>query len=122
MKKLLFTLLLLILGAAWGGAFEDGDAAFGRKDYVTAFKLWRPLADQGDALAQSSLVLMYYNGNGVLQDYARAHMWYNLASVAGGSQYGTENRDKLANKMTPQQIEKAQEMAKTCQARNFKWC
>ncbi len=49
-------------------------------------------------------------------------MWYNLASAAGGRQHGTENRDLVAKKMTPQQIEKAQEMAKTCQARNLKGC
>ena len=124
MKKLLttLTLLFLTLGTAWGGAREDGFAAAESKDYATAFKLWRPLAEQGDAVAQSNLGVMYRTGQGVLQDYARAHMWLNLASAAGGSKYGTENRDILANKMTPQQIEKAQGMAKACQASNFKGC
>ena len=157
MKKLLFTLLFLTFGTAWGGAFEDGFAAAERKDYATAFKLWRPLAEQGDAVAQSTLGIMYRKGQGViqdykealkwhrlaaeqgdvsaqnnlgfmygtgqgvLQDYARAHMWYNLASAAGEAQ-GTTNRDKVAKLMTPQQIEKAQEMAKACQARNLKGC
>ncbi len=157
MKKLLFTLLFLTLGTAWGGVWEDGLAVYEREDYATAVRLWRPLAEQGDVrgqlilggmynsgqgvlqdykeavkwwrlsaeqgnrLAQANLGLMYANGHGVLQDYARAHMWYNLAS-AGGSQFGTENRDIIAKKMTPQQIEKAQEMAKACQARNFKGC
>ena len=65
---------------------------------------------------------MYDRSHGVLQNYARAHMWYNLASAAGGSEYGTENRDKVAKQMTPQQIEKAQEMARACQASNFKGC
>ena len=158
MKKLLVTLLFLTLGTAWGGAFEDGFAAAERKDYATAFKLWRPLAEQGNVFAQNNLGVMYKNGQGVLQDYkeaikwyrlaaeqgnasaqfnlgvmykngygvtqdyARAHMWYNLASAAGGSEYGTKNRDIIAQKMTPNQIEKAQEMAKACQARNFKGC
>ena len=194
MKKLLFTLLFLTFGTAWGGTFEDGLAAYDRKDYATAVKLWRPLAEQGNAFAQfnlgamynygqgvlqdykeavkwyrlaaeqgnafaqfnlcgmyhnghgvtqdykeaikwcrlaaeqghasaqANLGVMYKNGQGVLQDYARAHMWYNLASAAGGSKYGTENRDNIAKIMTPQQVEKAQEMAKTCQARNFKGC
>ena len=194
MKKLLFTLLFLTLGSAWGGALEDGFAAAERKDYATAFKLWRPLAEQGDAvtqsnlgvmyrtgqgvtqdykealkwsrlaaeqgnaiaqtslgwmydqgqgvtqdykeavkwlrlaaeqgnaIAQSNLGYMYANGHGVPQDYVRAHMWLNLASAAGGSEHGTKNRDLVAKLMTPQQIEKAQEMAKACQARNFKGC
>jgi hypothetical protein len=49
-------------------------------------------------------------------------MWFNLASVTGDSKYGTTNRDTIARIMTPQQIEKAQEMAKICQARNLKGC
>ena len=157
MKKLLFTLLFLTFGTAWGGAFEDGLAAANRKDYATAIKLWRPLAEQGYSGAQYNIGLMYhngqgvlqdykeavkwyrlaaeqgdvfshvnlgnmyYNGQGVLQDYAHAHMWYNLASAAGDAD-ATKNRDKVAKLMTPQQIEKAQGMAKACQARNFKGC
>ena len=157
MKKLLFTLLFLTLGTAWGEAREDADAAYERKDYATAIKLWRPLAEQGYpnvqyniglmynngygviqdykeavkwyrlaaeqgfADAQSNLGLMYGKGQGVLQDYTRAHMWFNLASSAGSAQ-GIKNRDIIAKLMTTQQIEKAQEMAKACQASNFKGC
>jgi hypothetical protein len=40
-----------IAGAAVAGPFEDGSAAYARGDYATAMRLWRPLADQGDALA-----------------------------------------------------------------------
>jgi hypothetical protein len=40
-----------IAGAAVAGPFEDGGAAYARGDYATAMRLWRPLADQGDALA-----------------------------------------------------------------------
>ena len=36
MKKLLFTLLFLTLGTAWGGAFEDGLTAVDLKEYATA--------------------------------------------------------------------------------------
>ena len=92
------------------------------QDYKEAVKWYRLAAEQGHASAQSNLGFMYGTGQGVLQDYARAHMWYNLASAAGGSEHGTKNRDIVAEKMTPQQIEKAQEMAKACQARNFKGC
>ena len=37
------------------GPFEDGRAAYQRGDYATAFKLWRPLAEQGDSEAQFAL-------------------------------------------------------------------
>ena len=158
MKKLLFTFLFLTLGTAWGGTWEDGAAAYERNDYATAIKLWRPLADtgnanaqlklgymyeqghgvlqnykeavkwyklaaeQGDVRAQFSLAYMYSDGQGVPQDYARAHMWWNIASAAGYDFFTAENRDRVAKKMTSQQIEKAQEMAKACQARNLKGC
>jgi hypothetical protein len=48
-------------------------------------------------------------------------MWYNLASSAGDAN-GAKFRDGVAKKMTPQQIEKAQDMARKCQERNFKGC
>ena len=49
------------------GPYEDGLAAFNRRDYATAQKFWRPLVEQGDAVAQYSLGVMYANGNGVPQ-------------------------------------------------------
>jgi TPR repeat protein len=91
------------------------------QDYKEAVKWFRLAAAQGNAQAQSTLGNMYAEGWGVIQDYASAHMWYNLASSAGHAD-GAKNRDLLAKKMTPQQIEKAQDMARACQARNFKGC
>ena len=34
---------------------EDGLAAYERGDYATALRLWRPLAEQGNALRQKIL-------------------------------------------------------------------
>ena len=39
-------------GAAMAGPLEDAVAAFQRQDYMTAIRLFRPLADQGDPVAQ----------------------------------------------------------------------
>ena len=87
MKKLLFTLLFLTLGAAWGGALEDSFAGFEniieRKDYATALKLLRPLAEQGNASAQSNLGWMYESGHGVTKDDKEAIRWYRLAADQG---------------------------------------
>jgi uncharacterized protein len=41
------------------GPFDDGVAAYGRGDYATAMRLWRPLADLGEAAAQFNIGLMY---------------------------------------------------------------
>ncbi len=54
---------------------------------------------------------MYFEGKGVLQDYALAHMWFNLCGSNGGKDC-VKNRDIVEKKMTPSQIEKAQEMAR----------
>ncbi len=62
---------VMLTGVAVAGPFEDGVAAYKRGDYATALRLWRPLAEQGDADAQFNLGLMYANGEGVPQDYRR---------------------------------------------------
>jgi hypothetical protein len=53
---------------------------------------------------------MYYNGQGVTQNYVQAHMWFNIAS-ANGDANARENRDIVANKMSPKQREQAQKLA-----------
>jgi uncharacterized protein len=60
-------------------------AAYNRGDYATALRLWRPLADQGNASAQISLGLMYANGHGVPQDYAEVVKWYRKAADRGNA-------------------------------------
>ena len=63
--------------------FDQGMAAVSRGDYATAYRLWRPLADQGNASAQYNLGFMYDNGQGVPQDYAAAVGWYRKAADQG---------------------------------------
>ncbi len=55
-------------------------------DYVTALRLWRPLATQGHAYAQYNLGGMYNEGQGVPRDYAEAVKWYRKAAKQGYSQ------------------------------------
>ncbi len=64
---------------AWAG-FDEGVAAYERGDYVTALHEFRPLAEQGLAVAQFALGAMYAEGQGVPQDYAAAVKWYRLAA------------------------------------------
>ncbi len=76
--------VLLTLGGAkaWAG-FEEGMAAAKRGDYATAVREWRPLADQGDGVAQYNLGAMYDEGLGVPQDYVQAVKWYRKAAEQG---------------------------------------
>ena len=63
--------------------FQQGLEATKRGDYQTAFKLWLPLAEQGDAQAQFNLGLMYDKGQGVKQDDVEAVKWYRQAAEQG---------------------------------------
>jgi TPR repeat protein len=47
---------------------------------------WRPLADQGNALAQFNLGLLYHEGRGVSQDYAQAVTWFRKAADQGDAE------------------------------------
>ena len=72
--------ILLTACSAMAGALEDCAAAYNRRDYAAAIQLCRPLAEQGDARAQTSLAGMYYNGQGVRKDYAEAAKWVRKAA------------------------------------------
>jgi len=171
------------IGPALAGPLEEADAAYERGDFATVLRLYRPLAEQGNATAQFSLGLMYENGDGVAKNHAEAvkwyrraaeqgdangqfllgkmyefgrgvaqddaeavkwyrlaaeqgdaesqstlgfaywkggknvaknfvlaHMWFNVASRRGDAN-GVENRDTVAERMTPQQIAEAQKLA-----------
>ena len=52
--------------------FDEGLAAYERKDYATALREWRPLAEQGNAPAQNKLGEMYKRGQ-VSNRTARQH-------------------------------------------------
>jgi TPR repeat protein len=57
--------LMLALGEnAHADAFDDEYAALKRQDYVTALRLFRRLAEQGNVAAQFNLGLMYLQGQG----------------------------------------------------------
>ena len=91
------------------------------QDYKTAVKWYRLSAEQGEANAQNNLGFMYGEGHGVPQDYLRAHMWYNLGA-SNGSEKAPENRDIVAERMTPADINKAQDLARKCVANNYQGC
>jgi uncharacterized protein len=76
-------LLVAIASAAVAGLLEDATVAYQRGDYETARRLLRPLAEQGDAVAQYKLGEMYATGKGVRQDYAEAAKLYRLSAEQG---------------------------------------
>jgi TPR repeat protein len=90
MKRLLTTLVVLTGlfgagGAVWAQDFDKGLEAYQSGDYANALKEWRPLAEQGDAVMQAILAVMYRDGKGVTQDYAEAAKWYRKAAEQGNA-------------------------------------
>jgi TPR repeat protein len=60
--------------------FQTGLDAFQKGDYVGAAKEWRPLAEEGDAIAQFNLGLLYLDGHGVPQSPMEAANWFRRAA------------------------------------------
>ena len=81
-----------------------------RKCKVIACRLCQ-YAFCGSALAQLNLGEMYQTGIGVLADNVLAQMWFNLFGANGDSN-GAKKREKIAKDMTPEDISKAQAMAR----------
>ena len=73
------------------------------------------------AQAQSDLGGMYGNGQGVLLDDVRAHIWWNIAA-SSGDEMAVINRGIVAKQMTPAQIAKAQKLARECVRKKYKGC
>jgi hypothetical protein len=87
LKSILAGLIVtvVIAGAAVAGPYEDGLAAAKGGDYATTLKLWTPLAEQGNALAQFGLGYVYEHGQGVPHDFVQAAKWYRLAAEQGNA-------------------------------------
>jgi len=77
-----FTLLIFYSGfsVVFADDFQNGLDAYLEKDYETAYKLFAPLAEQGNAISQFHMGNMYFNGQGVPHDYKKAAKWYRLAA------------------------------------------
>lgn len=85
MILMLALMLTLTANMAKADDFSDGLEAALVGDYATALKLWKPLAESGDAEAQYNLGWMYSNGEGLVQDYKEAVKWYRKAAQQGDS-------------------------------------
>jgi TPR repeat protein len=105
--------------AAFAGPWEDGMAAYNRGDYVPAIRVFRTLAEQGNVKAQNALGAR--KGEGVPKNSVRAHMWFSFAAARGDAKAKAELREMSAT-MTREQIWQAEEMAKACEASNYRAC
>lgn len=82
MKLLIFALFTLISLGAYAD-FDAAKAAYQRKDFQTAFKELKILANQDDTGAQFILGYMYRNGEGTPQNYTQALKWSQKSAEKG---------------------------------------
>lgn len=90
-----------------GHLYQLGDGV--RRDLREAAKWFRLSAEQNNDGGQFLLGLCYEKGEGVLQDFIEAYKWFCLAAVERGNL--SHSLDRLAAKMTPEQIVEAQRRA-----------
>ncbi|MBF0311547.1 MAG: sel1 repeat family protein [Magnetococcales bacterium] len=81
------------------------------QDYKEAMQWFRLAAERGLSAAQNNIGFMYLSGEGVPKDNIQAHMWLNLAG-ANGNKTAPDALKAVAMLMTPEQIAKAQELAR----------
>jgi|GEM_PF-3931120 len=60
-----------------------GVEAWQAGNYDEAIRMWRPLADRGDADAQYNIAQAYFLGRGVPQNMTLAEQWYERAARQG---------------------------------------
>ena len=80
---LVVSLLSCFSGVSVADTYQDAMKAVNSGDYDSAHRIWVSLAEQGHVVAQYNLGVMYYNGQGVPQDFKLAIKWFTLAAEQG---------------------------------------
>jgi TPR repeat protein len=83
---LILVISLLCLPSAnpvFGEQFEDAQESMRQGDYATAYRLLKPLADQGNVNAQHEIGILYKFGWGVPGDWAEAIKWFRRSANQG---------------------------------------
>ena len=113
-RRFFFAVLLVVacVTVAAADSNENAVSANNRRDFALAERLFRPLAEQGHALAQFYLGVMYDKGQGVPQDAQEALKWIRLAAEQGGAtQQGVPQGDQEALKWYHPAAEQGQTLA-----------
>jgi uncharacterized protein len=80
--RITLTALLMqiaVVGAAVAATNADAQIAYNKGDFATALRIYRELAERGDAVSQYALGRMYVRGEGVPKDPDQARYWFSIA-------------------------------------------
>jgi TPR repeat protein len=86
LQRLFTALVLTALIVSCGDAdvqFSRGLQAYDGGDFDRAMEYWEPLAQNGHPRAEYSLGVMYFKGEGVVQDYDEALRRFQTSADAG---------------------------------------
>lgn len=117
--RLLSIVALLIPTMSFADTYEEyvkGAGAYLNQDYRTAWRILKPLADQGQSNSQIYIGEMYWGGSGVRKNLVRAYMWITVAQKQINSKYEEYgvcaiDLERMAQTMTWQQIALAKNLA-----------
>ena len=76
-------LLMLLVAGPLHATLAEGIQAYERGQFANALQFLLPLANEGDAVAQHHLGLMYEEGKGVRSDPVQARQWFERAAKVG---------------------------------------
>lgn len=79
------------------------------QNYAEAAHWYLLAAERGHPDAQTNIAVLYAEGAGVPQDWLHAYAWFNLAA-AQGIDVARTNRDLIAERLSPEQLSKAQQL------------
>ena len=97
--------------------FVLSSGAYGQSEFDEA----KLLAEQGLARAQNYLGIMHANGDGVPQSNVRAYIWWSVAA-AQGQEDAKRNRGLITERLTPDQLTQAQQIATRCIDSDYQDC
>jgi len=89
------------------------------KDYNDDAKCYRYAAERGDRYAQNNLGFICAEGKDVTQNLIEAYAWWTAAAM-NGIETARGNMDRIRQKMSADQVEKAQFLAMECFMRTSK--
>ena len=90
-----------------GWMYDSGEGV--PQNLIEAIKWYDKAAKQGDKYAPFNLGVMYYTGNGAPKDFVKTHFWFDVGILNGNSK-AKKWRDKIAKRMSPEQITEAQHL------------
>ena len=86
MKRVMASAVVVLMGISLSvnaSNYNEGFIAAESGNYQSALQKWGPLAEQGHAVAQFNLGMLYHSGSGISLDEQKAIEWYEKSAKNG---------------------------------------